>query len=71
MSSAKRPAPPAVPSGKMIEKMIQGISILVVDDNPYMRWVTRMMLVNLGAKQEVRYRLERGKFQGIHKRSQG
>jgi two-component system, chemotaxis family, chemotaxis protein CheY len=53
MSSAKRPAAPPVPSGKMIEKMIQGISILVVDDNPYMRRVTRMMLVNLGAKSVI------------------
>ena len=53
MSSAKRPAAPPVPSGKMIAKMIQGISILVVDDNPYMRRVTRMMLVNLGAKSVI------------------
>jgi two-component system chemotaxis response regulator CheY len=40
-------------SGKMLEKMIQGINILVVDDNAYMRKVTRMMLVNLGAKSVI------------------
>jgi CheY-like chemotaxis protein len=38
---------------KMIEKMIQGMNILVVDDNAYMRKVTRMMLVNLGAKSVI------------------
>ena len=53
MSSAKWPSAPPVPSNKVIEKMIQGISILVVDDNPYMRRVTRMMLVNLGAKSVI------------------
>ncbi|MBV9346765.1 MAG: response regulator [Pseudolabrys sp.] len=31
-------------------EMIQGLSILVVDSNSYMRRVTRMMLTNLGAK---------------------
>ena len=40
-------------SRKMLEKMIQGITILVVDDNAYMRKVTRMMLVNLGAKSVI------------------
>lgn len=30
--------------------MIQGLNILVVDGNAYMRKVTRMMLMNLGAK---------------------
>lgn len=30
--------------------MIQGLNILVVDGNAYMRKVTRMMLINLGAK---------------------
>lgn len=33
--------------------MIQGINILVVDDNIYMRRVTRMMLTNLGAKSVI------------------
>ena len=48
MASARR-----VHAGKMMEKMIQGINILVVDDNAYMRKVTRMMLVNLGAKSVI------------------
>lgn len=33
-----------------IEKMIQGLNILIVDGNSYMRRMTRMMLMNLGAK---------------------
>ncbi|HWK93872.1 MAG TPA: response regulator [Pseudolabrys sp.] len=33
-----------------LETMIQGLNILVVDGNAYMRKVTRMMLMNLGAK---------------------
>jgi CheY-like chemotaxis protein len=33
-----------------LESMIQGLNILVVDGNAYMRKVTRMMLMNLGAK---------------------
>ena len=33
--------------------MIQGINILIVDDNTYMRKVTRMMLLNLGAKSVI------------------
>ena len=33
-----------------LESMIQGLNILVVDGNAYMRKVTRMMLINLGAK---------------------
>ena len=37
-------------SSKLVEKLIQGLTILVVDDNAYMRRVTRMMLTNLGAK---------------------
>lgn len=37
-------------ANKQIEKMIQGLNILVVDDNAYMRRLTRMMLTNLGAK---------------------
>jgi two-component system chemotaxis response regulator CheY len=40
-------------SRKMMEKMIQGINILIVDDNAYMRKVTRMMLINLGAKSVI------------------
>jgi CheY-like chemotaxis protein len=37
-------------ANKTIEKMLQGLNILVVDDNVYMRRLTRMMLTNLGAK---------------------
>ena len=37
-------------ANKRIEKMIQGLNILIVDDNAYMRRLTRMMLTNLGAK---------------------
>ena len=37
-------------ANKTIEKMLQGLNILVVDDNAYMRRLTRMMLANLGAK---------------------
>lgn len=37
-------------ANKRIEKMIQGLNILVVDDNAYMRRLTRLMLTNLGAK---------------------
>lgn len=33
-----------------IEKLIQGLTILIVDGNSYMRKVTRTMLMNLGAK---------------------
>jgi CheY-like chemotaxis protein len=36
-----------------IEKMIQGLNILIVDGNAYMRKVTRMMLMNLGAKSVI------------------
>jgi hypothetical protein len=35
---------------KKIEKMLLGLNIPVVDDDPYMRRLTRMMLTNLGAK---------------------
>jgi two-component system, chemotaxis family, chemotaxis protein CheY len=41
------------PSRKAIEKMIQGMNILIVDDNAFMRKVTRMMLMNLGAKSVI------------------
>jgi CheY-like chemotaxis protein len=40
-------------SRKALEKMIQGLNILIVDDNPFMRKVTRMMLMNLGAKSVI------------------
>ncbi len=33
-----------------IQKMIQGLNILIVDSNTYMRRLTRSMLMNLGAK---------------------
>ena len=36
-----------------LESMIQGLNILVVDGNAYMRKVTRMMLINLGAKSVI------------------
>jgi len=38
---------------KSIETMIQGLNILVVDNNLYMRRLTRMMLMNLGAKSVI------------------
>lgn len=37
-------------ANKLIEKVIQDLNILVVDDNAYMRRLTRTMLTNLGAK---------------------
>jgi two-component system, chemotaxis family, chemotaxis protein CheY len=37
-------------STKQIEKMIEGLGILVADSNPHMRRLTRMMLMNIGAK---------------------
>jgi DNA-binding response OmpR family regulator len=37
-------------SAKQFEKMLNGLGILVVDDNPYARKMLRMMLINLGAK---------------------
>jgi two-component system chemotaxis response regulator CheY len=37
-------------STKQIEKLIERLGILVVDENQYMRKLTRMMLVNIGAK---------------------
>jgi len=33
-----------------VENMIQGLNILIVDSNVYMRKLTRLMLTNLGAK---------------------
>ena len=44
------PSVPRVLANKSIEKMIQGLNILIVDNNAYMRRLTRTMLVNLGAK---------------------
>jgi CheY-like chemotaxis protein len=35
---------------KQIDKVIEGLGILVVDSNAHMRRLTRMMLVNIGAK---------------------
>ena len=37
-------------SAKQIDKLIEGLGILVVDPNPHMRRLTRMMLMNVGAK---------------------
>jgi CheY-like chemotaxis protein len=37
-------------SAKQFEKKLNGLSVLVVDDNPYTRKLLRMMLINLGAK---------------------
>ena len=38
---------------KPIEKLLQGLNILIVDSNPYMRRLTRTMLMNLGAKSVI------------------
>jgi len=35
------------------DAMIQGLNILIVDSNSYMRRITRMMLMNLGAKSVI------------------
>jgi two-component system, chemotaxis family, chemotaxis protein CheY len=35
---------------KPVDTLIQGLNILIVDDNQYMRRLTRTMLMNLGAK---------------------
>jgi len=37
-------------ANKSVAAIIQGLNILVVDNNLYMRRLTRMMLMNLGAK---------------------
>ena len=37
-------------STKQVEKLIENLGVLVVDDNQYMRKLTRMMLMNIGAK---------------------
>ena len=41
---------PSVVSTKQLEKLIERLSLLVVDENPYTRKLTRMMLMNIGAK---------------------
>jgi two-component system chemotaxis response regulator CheY len=38
---------------KTVEKLMQGLNILIVDGNHYMRRLTRTMLMNLGAKSVV------------------
>lgn len=35
---------------KTFEEMIQGLNLLIVDNNSYMRRLTRQMLLNLGAR---------------------
>lgn len=40
-------------SNKPVDAMIQGLNILIVDSNSYMRRVTRTMLMNLGAKKVI------------------
>ncbi len=37
-------------SSKQLEKLIERLGILVVDENQYTRKLTRMMLMNIGAK---------------------
>ena len=37
-------------SAKQIEKLIENLGILIVDESLYMRKLTRMMLMNIGAK---------------------
>ena len=37
-------------SAKKLEKLIERLGLLVVDDNPYTRKLTRTMLMNIGAK---------------------
>jgi CheY-like chemotaxis protein len=37
-------------SAKQLEKLIEQLGLLIVDDNQYTRKLTRMMLVNIGAK---------------------
>jgi two-component system chemotaxis response regulator CheY len=41
---------PRSQANKSMEKLIQGLNILIVDGNSYMRRLTRTMLMNLGAK---------------------
>jgi two-component system, chemotaxis family, chemotaxis protein CheY len=44
------PNSPRSLASKSMEKLIQGLNILIVDGNFYMRRLTRSMLMNLGAK---------------------
>ncbi len=44
---------PRVIANKSIDKLIQGLNILTVDNNSYMRRLTRTKLTNLGAKSVV------------------
>jgi two-component system, chemotaxis family, chemotaxis protein CheY len=37
-------------SAKKLEKLIERLGLLIVDDNPYTRKLTRTMLMNIGAK---------------------
>src|SRR4029078_11680276 len=37
-------------AGRPVDKLIENLGILVVDENQYMRKLTRMMLMNLGSK---------------------
>jgi two-component system, chemotaxis family, chemotaxis protein CheY len=37
-------------SAKHVEKLIEGLGILIVDNNQFMRKLTRMMLMTVGAK---------------------
>ena len=37
-------------SAKRVEKLIENLGILIVDESLYMRKLTRMMLMNIGAK---------------------
>jgi CheY-like chemotaxis protein len=37
-------------ASKQIERAIEGLVVLIADSNPYTRRLTRMMLVNLGAR---------------------
>jgi CheY-like chemotaxis protein len=39
-----------MPSAKEMEKAIESLAVLIADNNVYTRKLTRMMLVNLGAK---------------------
>jgi CheY-like chemotaxis protein len=39
-----------VVSAKQLEKLIERLGLLVVDENPYTRKLTRTMLMNIGAK---------------------
>src|SRR3954465_5270130 len=36
--------------GRPVDKLIENLGILIVDENQYMRKLTRMMLMNLGSK---------------------